>query len=240
MILTAAEESLLKLALTIDINCLEKMLAGELARRYPDGEFYEYDPSTDRQWKYNSRMSTRCGFKYKFERDGQSYKAEVVIAAISQSTKNINTHMGISFCGFNKSNKPSITNISQGHTRFWCADAFWCAEGCSDDVYAIKLGDTIRTVFTKFEKAENEIPAYLEKLDQQRAEAEEQRANLRVQRSSARDRKKQLVFQNHNVTSTPETELLFKVLSRLNNEKAISKAFGELLPLIGGKNGQQS
>jgi hypothetical protein len=43
------------------------------------------------------------------------------------------------------------------------------------------------------------------------------------------------VFHKHNVRSTPETELLFSVVSRLGTEQSVNKAFGDLLPLITGE-----
>jgi hypothetical protein len=36
----------------------------------------------------------------------------------------------------------------------------------------------------------------------------------------------------HRVKSTPETELLYSVVSRFGTLRRINKAFGELLPLI--------
>jgi hypothetical protein len=56
----------------------------------------------------------------------------------------------------------------------------------------------------------------------------QRRVNLQARKVAI----KQAVFSKYRVVSTPEIETMYDVVSRLNTKARISKAFGELLPLI--------
>jgi hypothetical protein len=238
MNMTAAEESLLKLTLTAEMNSIEKMIAGRLAARYPEGEFYEYDPNVRRgNQKYKTGRSDPIEkhFKYKFERNGETFKADVRISGSPSGHRNSSTLLGIGFDGVARGNKPlHQVRMNKG---YWCADSFRVDDGCSESLYNLKLGDALETVFNKLVASEDDIPRYLDHRDSENERLKKLAEADRDARQDRKDRKREAVFRKHKVRSTPETELLFKVLSRLNDEKAISKAFGELLPLIRGNDG---
>ena len=83
-----------------------------------------------------------------------------------------------------------------------------------------------------FERNLGLLNTYIEKLEisrgQQVQQTNQRRVNLQTKKASI----KQAVFAKYKVVSTPEIETMYAVVSRLNTRASISKAFGELLPLI--------
>lgn len=236
MNMTDAEESLLKLALMTEVNSIEKMIAGRLAERYPEGEFYIHDPNINNRKVKSGRVEQlEKHFRYKFERDGETFKADLHLTATLPGHRNSSTLLGIGFDGLARGNKPlHSVRMNKGN---WCADSFRVDEGCSESLYNLKLGDALEVVFKKFDDVEDNVPAYMKKREAENERLKKLAEQDREARADRKDRKREAVFRKHKVRATPETELLFNVLSRLNDEKAISKAFGELLPLIRGNDG---
>jgi len=81
---------------------------------------------------------------------------------------------------------------------------------------------------------EEKLPSDIDSTLAKRELDREHVAATRERRELKKDLMKVGVFHKFKVKSTPETELLFKVCSRMGTEQSVCKAFGDLLPLITG------
>jgi hypothetical protein len=221
--MTTAEESLLKLALTSDWTSYERSFAQVLAERSPEGRFLPADNSRVMgKVKYKTPVHTRGHFKYQFEVDGSWFNA-----IIEFYTTGDYLAVNIIKAGINGGSTFTLNNGSKHYvtTQF----------DRTQDLSSNNWQNCVDIQIGKVRKLEEDLPYHIaEYIKNQRAE-EERTAQQRERRALKKAAMKIGVFHKHNVRSTPETELLFSVVSRLGTEQSVSKAFGDLLPLITGE-----
>jgi hypothetical protein len=222
--MTSAEESLLKLALTSDWSTYERAFAQVLAERTPDGMFLPADNSriVSKPSRKANAVHSRGHFKYQFEVDGGRFNAIIEFyhsgnyMAVNILKAGI---LGGSTFSLNSGSKQYFT--SKVDKPEYLSGSIW--QNC------------VHELLQKLRQHEENLPSFIADYVKIQREEAERVAQERERRTLKKAAMRVGVFHKFKVRSTPETELLFQVCSRMGTEKSVFKAFGDLLPLITGE-----
>jgi hypothetical protein len=204
MNMTKAEQSLMTLILTVDMNNMEKIIAGKLAEKYPEGEFYYKAGRT--------KDLDQLAFKYKVKLKPGLYNIHLWFASSGEAKDDIIR------IGMLKAGKVGDGLLKLENNQFYI--------GLKSDLAHVKM------LLSGFNSKLAALPEFLEKMIKSRTEEADRIAQRRTHLQASKRNNKEAVFLKHRVKSTPETELLYSVVSRFGTLRRINKAFGELLPLI--------
>ena len=212
MKITKAEESLMQMILSGEINDNEKMIGCYLAKKYPNGVFKRIMPRPTKRIKSVDNAPV-LSFKFQEEINDDLYNLHLWFGAFTDLIQ-----MGLMKAG------------KVGEPLYKCENNTFYAGEMQQE--RLTNDEWMSRGFDRFKSKLETLPRFLENTVQSKTRHATKVAQQRVNRQTAKSNNKQAVFSKHNTRSTPETELLYSVVSRLGDFKRISKAFGELLPLI--------
>jgi hypothetical protein len=223
--MNASEESLFKLLLTVDMDQQERSFAQHLGKTKPNALFYPNSGFSSPTKAKPSNKSSHAYplIRYQFEAsDGRMFNCDMTFYS---SSNFIAVHV------------LRAGEIGGARVNFASNNCYYqtsqYARDCDLESAAWQQVLTMMSTLIKY--LEDRLPADIDATLTLRATDKDKVAAMRKQREQKKELMKVGVFHKFKVKSTPETELLFKVCSRMGTEQSVVKAFGELLPLITGE-----
>jgi hypothetical protein len=222
--MNASEESLFKLLLTADMDQQERSFAQYLGNLKPDALFYSNSglSSPTKAKPGKSAIHAHPLIRYQFKADDERI-FNCDLAFFSLSSRLAIQVLRAGEVGGSRVNY--VNGKSYYHTSRFERDC-----DLESSAWQLVLQDMADHIVNLEAKLPSDIDSTLAKRELDR----EQIAATRERRELKKDLMKVGVFHKFKVRSTPETELLFKVCSRMGTEQSVCKAFGDLLPLITG------
>jgi len=222
--MNASEESLFKLLLTADMDQQGRSFAQYLGMLKPDALFYPNSgfASPAKAKPSNNTSHAYPLMKYQFKAvDGRIFNCELTFYSSS-------TYLAIHVLRAGEVGGSRVNFVhsnSYYHTSRYDRDC---------DLTSSAWQFVLRVMADRIVDLEEKLPSDIDTMLAKRETDAEQVAATRKRREQKRELMKVGVFHKFKVRSTPETELLFKVCSRMGGEASVCKAFGDLLPLITG------